>query len=112
MIQYLLNLIETLSEFWGTCHYYEVQADGTLTDNRAGSVYARADITGAAWFSFLSYSSQWQALTRDKQNQIEKNLPFRRTSGEAPLDGDGYWATDRSYAVNGIGARRRIFRPY
>ncbi len=91
---------------------YDVRSDGTLTDSRAGGVYARADITGAGWFSFLTYSSAWRELSENERNQIENTLPFRRTVGAAPQDGYGYWVADRSYATDGIGTQRRTFRPY
>jgi Bacterial HORMA domain family 1 len=92
--------------------YYEVRSDGTLTDNRSGGVYARADISGATWFSFLVPSNKWWALTEDQRKQIEKQLPFPRGNGYSPQDGDGYWVTDRSYAWDGIGTQRRMYRPY
>jgi hypothetical protein len=92
--------------------YYEVRSDGTLTDSRAGGVYARADITGATWFSFLTFTSKWFALVEGQRDQVEKRLPFRRSDGEAPQQGDGYWVTDRAYTLDGVGTQRRIFRPY
>lgn len=94
------------------CLLYEVRSDGTLTDSRAGGVYARANITGAKWFSFLTHSSKWSHLSADQRNQIIQRLPFRRDNGSSPQDGQGYWITDRSYSQEGFGTQRRIFRPY
>ena len=92
--------------------FYEVRSDGTLTDGRAGGVYARANISGATWFSFLIHSPKWWTLTEEQRRQIEKRLPFPRGSGASPQDGDGYWVTDRPYSWEGIGTQRRTFRPY
>ena len=92
--------------------YYTVQADGSLSDNRAGGVFARADITGATRFSFLNYSDKWFELSRDDRDRFQARLHFQRTTGEAPGDGDGYWVDDRSYSVDGDGTRRQTFRPY
>lgn len=92
--------------------YYEALADGSLSDDRAGGLYARADITGASWFSFLTNSSKFFALPEREQARIEASLPVRRTPGQAPADGNGYWVTDRSYAADGVGTQRRTFRPY
>ncbi len=92
--------------------YYTVHADGSLSDNRAGGVNAQADTTGATWFSFLNYSDKWRRLSQEKRDRFRAELPFQRTTGEAPGDGYGYWETDRSYAVDGAGVQRRTFRPY
>jgi len=93
--------------------FYEVRADGTLTDSRAGGVYARADVTGTRWFSYLTYSHKWWNLAEIDRNRIKRRLlPFCRSAGDAPQDGDGYWIDDRTYAFSGIGTQRRTFRPY
>ncbi|MDA2915770.1 hypothetical protein MYX64_02845 [Nitrospinae bacterium AH_259_B05_G02_I21] len=92
--------------------YYAVRADGSLSDNRAGGVYAWTDTAGAAWFSFLNYTNKWWRLSQEERNRFRSRLPFRRTVGEAPGDGYGYWITDRSYTADGVGTQRRTFRPY
>ena len=92
--------------------FYEVRADGSLADDRAGGVHARADITGASWFSFLTYNAKWFQLSESERARIEAGLPIRRTAGQAPQDGSGYWITDRAYSADGVGVQRRTFRPY
>lgn len=91
---------------------YKVDSVGNLSDDRAGGVYARADTTSASWFSYASYSSAYFGLTSTQREDFKKKLPFDRISGDAPSDGDGYWAVDRSYAQDGSGVRRQTFRPY
>lgn len=92
--------------------YYEVLAHGSLTDGRPGGVYARADISGADWFSFLEYNAKWSALSPTEKQSLEARLPIQRISGQAPQDGSGYWVTDQSYFADGVGTQRRTFRPY
>lgn len=89
---------------------YEVRTDGSLSDGRSGSVYARANISNASWFSFLTYSDKWFSLSDADQQKIEQRLPFKRVYGKEPQDGDGYWVDDRSYSSHGVGAQRRMFR--
>lgn len=91
---------------------YEVDSRGNLSDDRSGGVYAHADRTGASWFSFASYSAEYFALSESQKEAFKKKLPFARSSGYGPSDGDGYWTTDRSYAQDGSGVQRRTFRPY
>ncbi len=92
--------------------YYEFHPDGTLADSRSGGVYAYADITGAPWFSFMAYTQKWSDLSEAARVAFVAKLPFKRTPGQAPADGSGYWATDRSYSIDGFGIQRKTFRPY
>ena len=92
--------------------YYEARMDGSLSDGKSGGVYARADISGASWFSYLVTSSKWDLLSSAAQQQIEARLPIKRSYGQGPGDGNGYWSTDRSYSSQGVGVQRRTFRPY
>lgn len=91
--------------------FYTVEVDGTLSDSRSGGVPRAADITGAAQFSFMTYSQKWWDLTPAERNAFEATLPVDRTPGNAPTDGAGYWTSDRAYAAGGAGVRRQIFVP-
>ena len=92
--------------------YYQARTDGSLTDGKSGGVYARADISGAQWFTFLVYSRKWDLLSPSAQQEIKGRITIQRSYGQAPGDGNGYWNTDRSYASQGVGVQRRTFRPY
>ena len=91
---------------------YTVRIDGTLSDGHAGGVYARADISGADWFSFLHSNSKVFRLSPEALKNFHGKLPFVRSEGQAPKDGQGYWAVDRSYSADGVGTQRQTFRPY
>ena len=91
---------------------YSVQINGTLTDGHAGGVYARADISGSGWFSFLCHNSKMSLLSPEALKDFHGKLPFVRSEGQAPKDGQGYWAIDRSYSTDGVGTQRQTFRPY
>ena len=92
--------------------FYEVRADGTLVDNRAGGVQPGADIEGAHKFSHVTYSDKWSALTVGERAAYRAGLPVQRTAMPSPEDGDGYWTSDsRSYAAGGAGVQRRRFFP-
>ena len=92
--------------------HYTVRIDGTLSDSRAGGVYARANISSAHWFSYMTYADKWWALSSEERRRFQAQLPVQRTPGDEPGDGYGYWADDRSYFADGVGTQRRTFRPY
>ena len=94
---------------------YAVNAAGDLVgggaDDSAGGVYARAKVADAAYFNFLSYSQKWFDLTQVKKNAVKDRLPFCRSTGTLPSDGNGYWISDRIYTNGGTSVSRRTFRP-
>lgn len=93
---------------------YRAGSNGDLSggsDDRSGGVYARADITGAGYFNFMSYTSAWHALTPAQQDLVRAKHSIRRVHGTQPEDGSGVWATDRTYSNGGVAVTRRSFRP-
>lgn len=95
--------------------HYTVTAGGDLvgggTDDSAGGVYARAKVVGADYFNFLSYSQKWFGLTSSDRDRIKRALPFTRSAGTLPADGNGYWVQDKTYLSSGTSVARRTFRP-
>jgi hypothetical protein len=90
---------------------YTVSTSGTSTDQRAGGIYARADVTGAAWFTFMTYSTAWSNLSDTAQQAIKDSVPIDRSPGTEPTDGHGYWGSGRNYASGGTSTSRTGFRP-
>jgi len=90
---------------------YTVISAGLATDERAGGIYARADVSGAAWFTFMTYSNAWWNLTGEARKAVENSIPIDRTPGREPTDGDGYWESGRSYESGGTSTSRSGFRP-
>ncbi|MEX2375379.1 MAG: hypothetical protein WD942_07300 [Dehalococcoidia bacterium] len=94
---------------------YRVTAGGDLigggTDDGAGGVYARAQVAGAGYFNFLSYSQKWFDLASSDRDRFNEELPISRAAGQLPADGDGYWFQDRTYTSSGTAVARRTFRP-
>ena len=92
---------------------YRVTAGGDLVggDDRPGGLFARASVAAAFYYNFLSYSPAWFILPETEKQTIFACLPFTRTSGSLPTDGNGYWIADRTYSNGGVAVARRTFRP-
>lgn len=96
---------------WQVSMRYEVRPDGTLdTDSRAGGVPRGQDVTGATFYSFMCWSSEWSRLTSAQQQAIYSPLPFNRGIGTAPgYAAVGSFTYDRTYSASGNGVTRRTF---
>lgn len=93
---------------------YQVNASGDLvggTDDRSGGIYARAAISGATHFNFMSYSQAWFDLSSSERDTVKSKHPVDRGTGYLPSDGSGYWHTDRTYSSAGVAIERKTFRP-
>jgi hypothetical protein len=91
---------------------YTVGPDGGLHgDDNSGGIYARASVADGSYFNFISYSSTWSKLTNTQQTTFKNGLPFQRSTGTLPADGDGYWVVDHGYTAGGVRVARSTFRP-
>ncbi len=86
-----------------------VGADGYGDD--PGKVRPGKDVTGAAFSSFLTYSSAWSSLTSAQQEAFDKSLPFQRSTGIEPTI-NGALVPDRTYTAGGKALDRSSVRSY
>lgn len=96
---------------WVVSVRYEVRADGTIADTSTGGLYARADIEGAEFHSYLTRTSRYSNLSSDEKQKFKDGLPVKRSPGQEPGHTNGYWETGKSYASGGVGAERKMWRP-
>lgn len=80
-------------------------------DDRSGRIYARADVSSASYYNFMTFSAKWSLLSASEQEAFEATLPFSRRDGSLPDDGLGYWTADKTYTRGGVAIARRTFRP-
>lgn len=86
-------------------------AGGAAHDDDPGRVRHGADISGAAFYSYMIYSSAWFQLTEAEQAAFERGLPFSRSG--APEPGiTGYLTSDRTYSSGGRALDRASVRSY
>jgi Bacterial HORMA domain family 1 len=80
-------------------------------DDDPGRVRAGADITGAKFYTYLTYGGAWTTATAAERAAFEKRLPFQR--GGAPEPGvSGYMSDDRTYSAGGRALNRASLRNY
>jgi len=92
--------------------FYTVGPSGDLEGGRSGGLFPSANIFDAIMFNFLSYSSEWSALSTRERGQIKASYSVRRNEGSPPQDGNGYWDSSRHYTSGGVAVTRKEFRPW
>jgi len=80
-------------------------------DDDPGRVKPNCDISGASFYSYLTYSTAWNDLTSDEKDACKQGLPFQRGGGTEPTIA-GYLETDRSYSAGGRALDRASVRSW
>ena len=86
-------------------------AGSSANDDDPGKVMPGANITGATFHSYLTYSSAWNALSSAQQDAFKGALPFQRTGANEPGI-NGYLVEDRTYSAGGRAMGRSSVRSY
>jgi hypothetical protein len=86
-------------------------AGGTANDDDPGRVRPGANIEGASFYSYMTYSSAYNNLSDADRETFRQRLPFRR--GGAPEPGiTGYLSEDKTYSSGGRALNRASVRSY
>lgn len=80
-------------------------------DDDPGRVRPGAQISGASFHSYLTYSHKWDQLSREQQKEFAKSLPFQRTVGVEPGI-NGSWSPDLTYSSGGRALERASLRSH
>jgi hypothetical protein len=86
-------------------------AGDAANDDDPGRIRPGANVTGASFYSYLTYSSAWHKLTASEQEAFEKSLPFSRGGAEEPGI-NGYLTDDRMYSSGGRALQRASVRSF
>jgi hypothetical protein len=86
-------------------------AGSAANDHDPGRVRPGANIDGASFYGYMTYSSAWDRLSQTEKGTFEKRLPFTR--GGAPEPGmNGYLMDDRIYSSGGRALNRASVRSF
>ena len=84
---------------------------GAAADDDPGKIRPGADISGASFSSFLTYSVAWDDLTWNEQDTFKRSLPFYRSGATEPAV-NGYLSHDRTYSSGGRALDRASVRSF
>ena len=86
-------------------------AGQAANDDDPGSVRPGANIDGATFYSYLTYSPAWDAASAATKSTFRQRLPFVREG--APEPGvNGYLSEDRTYSAGGRALNRASVKTY
>ena len=83
----------------------------SANDNDPGRIYPGADISGAAFYSYLTCSSAWYSLTSQQKEELERQIPVKRSGGTEPTV-NGYFLNDKTYSAGGRALNRASVRNF
>lgn len=83
----------------------------SANDDDPGRIKPGANVTGASFYSYLTYSAAWDNLSAEEKDNFKSGLPFKR-GGAAEPGIDGYLIDDRTYSSGGRALNRASVRSY
>lgn len=83
----------------------------SANDNDPGRIKPDANITGASFYSYLTYTPEWDALSAAEQDAFKKRMPFYRSGAPEPAI-NGYLVDDLTYSAGGRALHRASVRSY
>lgn len=86
-------------------------AGAAVDDDDPGRIRPGADISGAFFYSYLTYGAAWHALTPQQREEIERALPIQRGGANEPAV-NGYLTRDRTYSSGGRALDRASLRSF
>lgn len=83
----------------------------TANDDDPGRVRAGANIVGATFYTYMTYSAEWDQLAQSEREAFLRQLPFTRNTAPEP-NVNGYLSDDRTYSAGGRALNRASVRSY
>jgi len=80
-------------------------------DDDPGRIRPGADVSGASFYNYLTYSSTWDKLTTGEKDAFKKRMPFYRTGATEP-GLNGYLVDDLTYSSAGRALKRSSLKGY
>ncbi|MBY5828649.1 hypothetical protein HFN47_00835 [Rhizobium leguminosarum] len=94
-----------------TLRYTAHELASSATDDDPGKIRPNANVSGATFYSYLTYSDAWSRLSSAEQDRFKKELPFYRSGASEPSV-SGYFSDDRTYSSGGRSLNRASVRSW
>jgi hypothetical protein len=88
---------------------YQALTGGHLSDGAPGGL-PNVDVSGFTFYSYLRTNSAFDALTSEQRRAFTATLPVQRSPADEPSAHGGITSNNASYARNGLGLGRDIYR--
>lgn len=95
-----------------TLRYTARELVAGCNDDDPGRIRPGANVAGASFYSYLTYTQAWHALPAQERESIKQQLPVQRTGADEPQVEGGYFADDRTYSSGGRSLGRASVRSY
>lgn len=83
----------------------------SANDEDPGRVRPGAEVSGASFHSYLTYSAAWDGLSSYEREAFKKTLPVHRSGAPEPSV-NGYFHGDRTYSSGGRALNRASVRSW
>ena len=87
-----------------------VSRSGTLEDNHSGRVPAGVNVSDTHFWSYLTYTPSFFALSETERARVKAALPIERSAGREAGFVAGTWSSDRAYSAANHGVARSVFK--
>lgn len=88
------------------------ELEGQGVDDDPGRVRPGKDVSGAVFYSFLTYSPAWDQLSGPQRAAVKQQLPVQRGEAAEPQVSGGYFADDKTYSSGSRALGRSSVRSY
>lgn len=89
----------------------DLAGSAAANDDDPGRVRAGANIDGATFWSYMTYSAAWDQLSSAQRDACRARLPIKRSGAPEPSV-NGYLTSDRTYSAGGRALDRASVRNY
>lgn len=86
-------------------------AGSSANDDDPGRIRPGADVSGASFYTYLTYSSAWDKLSGAEQDAFNNSLPFQRGGAPEPAV-NGYLSRDLTYSAGDRSLDRASVRSF
>ena len=95
-----------------TLRYTATELAGmSANDDDPGRIRPGSDVSGASFYSYLTYTSDWHRLSLNDRNKLKSKIPFERGEAPEPIL-NGYYTQDLTYSSGGRVLNRYILRGF